>query len=126
MPSPHGLMRMVRPNFPLPLVPLETAAARLMRGIIEVHLNDYLRPPQNRAMSRNGRHRRNAAIRLHDEARIWFFEDTPRLRGYVFSFVEICHYLGWSPEFIRRGIRLAHDRMEQGQPISVIIERADI
>jgi len=64
-------------------------------------------------------------LRREEEARAWFF-DPPPVPGMIFNFEEICYYLNWSPQFIRRGIRLAHDRLQQGQPISVIIERADI
>lgn len=117
----------VSPPRPSPILPapaLDPPYSRLMRGIVEVHLNDYLRIPKNVARSKHGRCRRSLATRLHDEAGWWFFNDLPQERDYCLSFPSICKYLGWSVDYVRRGVAEAHDRAERGEEISVIIERA--
>lgn len=103
---------------------LEPPVSRLMRGMVEAHLNDYLRIPKHRAASRNARARASQAARLHDEAGWWFFNTDESERDYVLSFPRICSYLGWSVDYVRRGIREAHERAMRGEEISVIIERA--
>jgi hypothetical protein len=99
---------------------LDPGISRLFRAMIELRLNDYLRPPKIRSTAHA--YRAVAARRNQEEARAWFFEDV-ECEG-VFSFTQVCLYLGWSPQYIRRGIRQAHERSLMGDPICVPIERA--